>query len=663
MMKTTSPWLVVLDDLADPADLTGLWPPVTPSGRTVVTTRRRDASLASHGTLIEVGLFSPAESLAYLTGKFAKRPDRLGRDRKEAAALANDLGHLPLALGQAAAFIADRDITCAQYRQRLGEAQYLVEVVPRSGENPDDYPLPMAGSLLLSLDAADQLLPAGLARPLLVLLSLLDPNGIPTIIVTTRAVLDYLSISRTAASDGASVRDPVAELQARDALACLARLSLIDLNSASTNDATYPLVLVHAMVQRATRDSASADLTAHAARAAADGLVQAWPDVEREPQLGQALRANADALRQWAEVHLWNSGAHAVLFRRGRSAGEAGLVALAAGFFERLVIDSMQRLGADHHHTLAARGGLALWRGQAGNTSAAIAELEALLADDLRVLGRDHPDTLVTRANLASLRRAAGDAIGAVAALETLLADRLRVLGADHPDTLSTRANLATWQGQLGDVSGAVTALKTLLADRLRVLGADHPDTLLTRANLATWQGQLEPRYAGHAAVALRAVQIDYVRVLGPDHPDTLAVRGSLAFWMGRARDVAGAVAAFEALLVDCLRVLGPDHLDTLSTRTNLASWRGQLGYPRQAAEALNELRLDYVRILGPDHPETLAVRGSVAFWQGKAGDPAGAAAAFQELLADHQRVLGVDHPITQSTHHNLERWRSRSNR
>ncbi len=39
-------WLIVLDDLSEPADLRGLWPPARPAvGRTVVTTRRRDASL------------------------------------------------------------------------------------------------------------------------------------------------------------------------------------------------------------------------------------------------------------------------------------------------------------------------------------------------------------------------------------------------------------------------------------------------------------------------------------------------------------------------------------------------------------------------------------------------------------------------------------------
>jgi hypothetical protein len=108
-------WLVVLDDLTDPADLQGLWPPTTAAGRTVVTTRRRDAALLDGRTLIDVGVFTPAEAVAYLRGKLGDRPDRLD----EATELADDLGRLPLALAQAAAYIADQDLTCAGYRRRL----------------------------------------------------------------------------------------------------------------------------------------------------------------------------------------------------------------------------------------------------------------------------------------------------------------------------------------------------------------------------------------------------------------------------------------------------------------------------------------------------------------------------------------------------------------
>ncbi|EST18762.1 NB-ARC domain-containing protein [Streptomyces roseochromogenus] len=53
-------WLVVLDDVADPADMRGWWPPVSPHGRVLVTTRRREAALTGAGRrLVTVGLFTP----------------------------------------------------------------------------------------------------------------------------------------------------------------------------------------------------------------------------------------------------------------------------------------------------------------------------------------------------------------------------------------------------------------------------------------------------------------------------------------------------------------------------------------------------------------------------------------------------------------------------
>lgn len=56
-------WLVVLDDVADPGDLKGLWPPAVEHGRTVLTTRRRDAALAGGDRkVVQVGTFTPEEA-------------------------------------------------------------------------------------------------------------------------------------------------------------------------------------------------------------------------------------------------------------------------------------------------------------------------------------------------------------------------------------------------------------------------------------------------------------------------------------------------------------------------------------------------------------------------------------------------------------------------
>src|SRR5262249_11758073 len=62
LATTDRRWLVVLDDLAEPAHLSGWWPPARPGGRVVVTTRRRDSALAGRGRLVTVEPFDRAEA-------------------------------------------------------------------------------------------------------------------------------------------------------------------------------------------------------------------------------------------------------------------------------------------------------------------------------------------------------------------------------------------------------------------------------------------------------------------------------------------------------------------------------------------------------------------------------------------------------------------------
>ncbi|MFK3980555.1 tetratricopeptide repeat protein [Micromonospora sp. NPDC050397] len=604
LAATERRWLVVLDDVADPNDLRGLWPPTGNFGRTVVTTRRRDAALASGRRVVDVGLFTAAESAAYLKAKLGGDPVRLD----EAAELADNLGHLPLALAQAAAYILDRKtMTCAGYRRRFAnQARKLADLAPDA--LPDEHTGPVAVTWSLSIALADELPPTGLARPVLELAALLDPNGIPTDVFTTAAVLDYLGI-RTGASRQVDGEDTT------DTLDSLDRINLITHNSANRT------VRVHALVQRVVREATPPAYAAALATAAADALVEVWPAIERDRELGQILRGNATALHTHAKPLLWDldTGYHPVLFTAGHSLGQTGQITAAIDYHDTLRVTASQRLGPDHRQTLTIRHSLAWWRGVAGDPAGATTAYAELLGDRLRVLGPEHPDTLATRHDLAWWRGVAGDPAGAAAAFAELVIDQVRVLDADHPDTLATRNNLAYWRGAAGDPGGAGAACADLLIDQVRVLGPDHPDTLATRNNLAWWQGKAgDP--AG-AATAYAELLRDRLRVLGPDHPDTLATRSDLAWWQGEGGDPAGAVTAYAELLRDRLRVLGPNHPDTLATRNNLAWWQGEGGDPAGATTAYAELLRDRLRVLGPNHPNTLATRNNLAYWREKADD------------------------------------------
>ncbi|MGW0704278.1 FxSxx-COOH system tetratricopeptide repeat protein [Streptomyces sp. NPDC002867] len=653
-------WLIILDDVADPADLVvnhddpnnrfSLWPPASPYGRTLVTTRRRDAALTGEGRrLVDVGLFTEAEAVAYLTTSLAAHGRVEPAD--QLTALGRQLGYLPLALSQAAAYLIDAGEAAAAYRDLLADrATKLTDLAPDA--LPDEQAVALAAAWTLSIARADTLRPAGLARPMLHLAALLDANGIPQDVLTGEVARAHLSAYRTTTGPNPTAEPaPVSRPDAVRALRALDRLSLIDHRPGTPHQA----VRVHQLIQRATRDTLIPDQRDQYARTAADALMAAWPEIERDTALAQALRANADALTRHAEDALYRPDAHGVLYRLGESLGYSGQASIATTHFQDLANRANRHLGPNHPDTLVARRWLAWWRRAAGDAAGAVAAYAELLADQLRVLGADHPDTLTTRHGLAYCRGVAGDATGAAEAFAELLPDRVRVLGKNHRDTLTTRRQLAHWQGEAGDATGAAVAHAELLADQLRVLGADHRSTLTTRLNLAGW---LEEAGDGAGAAAAYAELLpDLVRVLGEDHRYTLTTRYSLAWWRGEAGDAAGAVGAYAELLADQLRVLGADHPDILTTRLSLAWWRGEAEGAAGAVAAYAELLPDLVQVLGEDHRYTLTTRYSLAWWREEAGDGAGAAAAYAELLPDLVRVLGEDHEYTLATRHQLAEW------
>ncbi|WP_309111673.1 NB-ARC domain-containing protein [Saccharothrix sp.] len=532
LAATSRRWLVVLDDVQDPADVRGLEPSVGAGGQVIMTSRLRGSALTRGAhRVIELGVFTEEEALDYFTGALGGHE---GVGHAQLRTLAEQFGRLPLALGQAAAFIADQPLlTVADYQAMLTDRhRTLAELTPPEGSLPE-HQMTVAATWSLSIERADR--PddparpagAGLARLLLEIASLLDPNGTPLAVFTSRPVLDHLTIraSREVRTD-----------DVRDGLTRLHRLTLLTLDAAQQ----ARTVAVHALVQRAVRDSIPADALHDLARTTADALCATWPEIDSthirwtrglgsSTDLGVALRSCADTLRSHADSALWTPGPHVLLDRVGKSLNDTNQVGTALDHWRTLHQQAHTRLGPDHPDTLTARHNLTFWRCEAIDRQSG-PEFRTSLADRLRVLGPRHPLTISHNRGFLwpSSSEASGPA-GAVEEFTMLLADRLRISGPDHPHTLTARNNLARWQGEAGDPKRAVTELNALLPDYLRLLGPDHPETLSTRHNLAHWRG-----HAGHPARALEEFEVllsDCTRILGPDHSHTLCIPDNIARW------------------------------------------------------------------------------------------------------------------------------------
>jgi tetratricopeptide (TPR) repeat protein len=677
LAESTRSWLVVLDDLADETDLTDLWPRGA-MGRTVLTTRLLPASVSppgQHAKLIQVGPLSRREALSYLTARLYGDPGQ----RNGALDLAEELDCLPLALAQAAALIEDSRIDCRDYRSQFGERRKAMGIGPDSGPGAT-----VAVTWSLALDRTDQLPASALARPVLAMLAMLDCNGIPASVLTSKAAREYIG-------SYSPDRAPATDEQVRAVLNALAQVGLLAIDPANAVRTVY----VHGMVQACVRQVLPAAVRDQAAASGASAVLEAWPDHDVDPHLDQALRDCAATLSMAAREVMWSPEGHPLLLRAGQSLDTARLsgpavtywramtatsiqaqgpghdqtlkyMSLLASAYEtadrvdlalEVLTDSLTRLeeslGPGHPDTLTARGQLARACLAAGRLSEAIPHFERTLAGREWVLGPDHPDTLAARSDLAAAYRAAGRIEDAITVFRRTLADQELILGEEHPTTVATRSSLASALHSVGRMQDALTLYIRTLADRERLLGPDHPDTIAARGNLA-----FAYRSVGKIKDAIpmysRALA-DRERVLGPDHPDTITSRANLAAAYFSARKYKDALPLYEKALADRERVQGPDHPDTLTARGNLASAYHSAGRLVVATQMYESTLADYERVLGPWHENTLTSRANLAMAYYEARRMTDAISLLQHTLSDCEQWLPPDHPLTQSVRESLE--------
>ncbi|WP_214325769.1 FxSxx-COOH system tetratricopeptide repeat protein [Nonomuraea sediminis] len=658
----TTPWLLIFDDVPDPAAVQALLPPAG-HGHVLITSR---ASAWPAQQSLELPVLEPDQAMAFLL-------ERTGYDDPEtAAAIVTELGALPLALEQAGAYVTETGTSLVAYLKLLRTQRVSALAEGQAW----GYRERVASTWHLSFTHLADTAPD--ASALLRLLACYAPDAIPY----------QLLLSQPAPRTSPLL--PYGDLAVNAAVAALRRYSLISQPADGTTS-------LHRLVQAVTVDQLPPGERTRWHRTAADLLESAVPkdpksvpDWPRFAQLVPHARAvlppDSESLARTA-TYLGESGDYrtaALLYKEitshriavlgadhpntlttrddlARWTGEAGGASVARDALAALLPIRERVLGADHPNTLTTRHNLARWTGEAGDASAARDAFAALLPDMARVLGAHHPDTLTTRHNLAHWTGEAGDAAAARDALAVLLPIREQALGAHHPDTLTTRHNLARWTGEAGEAAAARDALTTLLPIREQMLGTDHPDTLSTRANLAHWNGAV-----GDTAVArdaLAALLPDMARVLGTHHPQTLTTRATLAHWTEEAGDAVAARDVFAVLLSTEIRTLGTDHPDTLTTRAYLAHWMGWAGDTAGARDQLAALLPDMARVLGAHHPDTLTARHNLAQWTGAAGDATAARDAFAVLLSIEERILGTDHPDTLATRDNLARWTRRARR
>ena len=536
-------WLLVFDNAPDRATVA---PFVPPAGRGRVLVTSRD-SIWPPGQVLDVPVLDRDVAAEFLVNRTGHA------DRQAASELADELGGLPLALEQAAAFIQVTGQSIAGYlasfRQRRPEMLARGEAT--------GYGSTVAATWSLAFGRLDQSAPIGAG--LLRLLAFCAPEAIPLrLLLQPRPRL-----AERLGDEVATVLEPLLEdsLAADDAISALRRYSLV-------TPAADGSVSVHRLVQAVTADQMPAELVRQWRHAAAALIEDAIP---RDTGTPESWRVCA-ALLPHAQMALADDSVG--MARIANYLGSSGSYA-AARDLQRKILDARERgLGPENPNTLSARAWLSYWTGMAGDLAAARDQYAELLPVSERVYGPDHRATLADRGTLASLTGEAGDPAAARDMLAELLPIEERILGPEDPDTLNARHELARMTGEAGDPAAARDMLAELLPVLERILGPEHPRTLRARSNLIGWTGR-----AGNPAAA-RDMFAELVpvreRILGAEHPDTLNARANLAYWTGKEGNPAAARDIFAELVPVLDRVIGRGHPEALIARSQLARWTGQ---------------------------------------------------------------------------------------
>jgi len=321
-------WLLVLENAAAPGEIADLVPR-DPGGHILVTSRHPDWSAAA--APITVPVFPRADAVAV----FEKRTH--GADVTSAGILASELGDFPLALAQAAGYIASAHVTIATFRDVFRSRR---SELWKSGAGPEDYPRTIA----TIWDLARRKVPEPVVE-LMRLCAYLGPEGIPLWLFAEFAN-DLPRSLRAAAGN---------PLQRRACLNDLTGLSLIE--------ATDDMVWVHPLLQAA--------IAAH------------LPDYEKRRFVHAALRLVSAAFHVQAHVPQGADAAAPLLPHAMAVLARAQAHSVAPGLSGRLA----DRVG--------------LFFRQRGNLAEARRLLEQAIAFKQRAHTADHPTLATSYSNLA----------------------------------------------------------------------------------------------------------------------------------------------------------------------------------------------------------------------------------------------------------------------
>jgi len=631
-------WLLICDNVGE-LDLLHRFLPVSREGAILLTTRAQTVGTLAVGIellpmeqqegmrlLLRRAKVLPAEASLEQVQQFGQQ---LPAEYAAAEELICEMGGLPLALDQAAAYIEETGCSFLNYLQIY--QHHRSQLLGRRGALGSDHPASIMMTLRLSCQQVAVRHPAAL--DLLRFCAFLAPDTIPQ------------ELLEQGACHLGPVLGPIAadSLQLDQVIATLRHFSLLQRHPPTST------LSLHRLVQTVLRDGMSEQEQAHWIRRVMAALNAAFPGVKSErwrqgEQLVPHVLACANAIPDPTD----DQNLAEVLRKAADALRERAQYLLAQPLYERALHMYEAIVGSQHPEVALVLMNLAWLSYEQGHYQQA----ERLITRALRMyeetLGPQHPDVASPLNGLAILSDEQGNYEQAERLYQRALRIREGVLGPQHPDVALLLNNLASLCQKQGNYEQAERLYQRALRILEKVWGPLHPRVALPLCNLADLYSE-QSNYEQAERLYQRSLSI-WEEAWGPLHPRVALSLTGLAHLYAKEGEEERAEALFKKALSIREQVQGPEHPEVARVLNGLANLR-LLQDKDEQAEALYQRAL-HIREerLGPQHPETGQTLHELALLRQKQSRLSEAIALAQRALAIRAQALGDRHPKTVAT-------------
>ena len=626
-------WLFIFDNAESQKTLKPYLP--TLGGDVIITSRNKDWTGIEK--LLPVITFQPEESVRYLC-KVVGRDDADFKQR--ALILAEELGHLPLALVQAADYIVGTKIPIEEYTQRF--LKHRKELWSFSGPpRKDNYLLTVSITWDITMQKIEEeeksdtrfsQLPFSCALSLMNLCAYLAPNDIPS----------YWLIKWITQSHDEKCIQEYADVYIRETIRRLSNYSMID--------STETFVSIHKLVQVVIQDNAS--------------------KAEREESIRQALRLAAGRFKSYEDEDpsTWSIGMecfpHAVSvtnhalkekhFLDNENLKEILSTKLDSEITDLERVDLQKKIfyKSKQGKTVLLFEKMGTYALRQGYASQAKEYYTQALEISKAVFGAHHPSVADTLNNLGNAWSDLGKPKKAIEYYTQALEIYKAVFGAHHPSVADTLNNLGNAWSDLGEKKKAIECYTQALEIKKAFFGDSNPSVADTLNNLGVaWSelGEMKKAIEYHT----QALEIKKA-FFGAHHPSVGDTLNNLGLAYSDLGENKKAIEFYEQALEIKKASYGDNHPSVAETLNNLGVAWSHLGYKKEATQYYEQALEINKAFFGDNHPSIANTLHNLGLAWSHLGYKKEATQYYEQALEINKAFFGNSHPLIAKTLNNL---------